>query len=180
MLHVIRALNEEGIPYMLTGSNAANLYAIPRSTKDADFVVQLDRAGVDGLARRLPPEIEFEAQLSFETVTGTRRYILKIARSAFKIELFLLSDDAHDQLRFGRRRRQQMADLDVWVPTAEDVIITKLRWSRQGKRSKDLDDARNVIEAQMGVLDWPYIERWCNEHGTRAILDSLRAEIAAS
>jgi hypothetical protein len=36
---VVDALNELGVAYMLVGSFSSNLYGIPRSTKDADFVV---------------------------------------------------------------------------------------------------------------------------------------------
>lgn len=82
--------------------------------------------------------------------------------------MFLLSSDVNDQERFRRRRCVGIAGRQTFVPTAEDVVITKLRWSRQGRRPKDISDATNVIAAQTGTLDWPYIERWCDLHGTRA------------
>ena len=41
MVQVANALAECGIPYMLAGSFSSNYYGIPRSTKAADFVVQL-------------------------------------------------------------------------------------------------------------------------------------------
>ena len=40
-LRVVDASNACGSPYMLVGSFSSNLYGIPRSTKDADFVLQL-------------------------------------------------------------------------------------------------------------------------------------------
>ena len=36
-------LEAAGIPYMMTGSFAANYYAVPRMTRDIDLVVELDR-----------------------------------------------------------------------------------------------------------------------------------------
>ena len=39
---VVDALDAFEIPYMLVGSLSCNYYAIPRSTQDADFVVQLN------------------------------------------------------------------------------------------------------------------------------------------
>ena len=54
----------------------------------------------------------------------------------FSIELFLLSDDAHDQERFARRRREQIARPRRLLPTVEDVIITKLRWSHAGRQTE--------------------------------------------
>lgn len=95
----------------------------------------------------------------------------------FSIELIFLSSDPHDRERFRRRQHGTMLGKPVCVATAEDVIITKLHWSRQGKRSKDVDDARNVIAVQSGRLDWDYIHRWCDAHGTRALLDEIRRSL---
>jgi hypothetical protein len=38
---VAERLEPAGIPYMLTGSMAANYYAVPRMTRDIDLVVEL-------------------------------------------------------------------------------------------------------------------------------------------
>lgn len=94
-------------------------------------------------------------------------------RKPFKVELFLLSNDAHDQERFRRRLRLEVLGRKLWLPTAEDVIVTKLRW----KRTKDIDDVRNVMSVQRGRLDWPYIEKWCGEHGTLALLNEIRRTV---
>ena len=69
-------------------------------------------------------------------------------------------------------------DRQVFVPTAEDVIITKLRWILTAGRSKDHADVATVIAVQRDKLDWDYIFRWCEQHGTRTIVDEIRAEIA--
>jgi hypothetical protein len=100
------------------------------------------------------------------------------AASAFKVEFFLLSDDPHDRERFARRRRKPLPAREAFVASPEDVVITKLRWSKGGNRKKDIDDVRNVIRAQEKTLDWDYVHRWCDAHGTRALLDRARAEAA--
>ena len=61
----------------------------------------------------------------------------------------------------------------VWLPTAEDVVVTKLRWSKGGKRAKDLEDVKNVLAVQRGKLDLNYIRQWCDQHGTRQLLEQL-------
>lgn len=63
------------------------------------------------------------------------------------------------------------------LPTAEDVIIQKLRWFHRARRAKDRDDAINVLAVQAGKLDMDYIRRWCDAHGTRELLEKLLAEI---
>jgi hypothetical protein len=115
--------------------------------------------------------------MSFETVTMTTRHVLDVVDSPFKIELFHLSDDPHDQERFRRRCRVPLLNREVWLPTVEDVIVTKLRWAGQSRRSKDWDDVLNILAVQGDRPDWDYIYQWCGQHGTRAILDEIRSSI---
>jgi hypothetical protein len=108
--------------------------------------------------------------MAFETVTGTTKVVIDVNSTSFQVELFRLSDDAHDRERFRRRCPVKLLGRDVYLPTAEDVIVTKLRWFRR----KDYDDVENVIAVQGDGLDWPYVQRWCDEHGTRGRLDEIR------
>jgi len=176
-LAVIDALEACSIPYMLVGSYSSNVYGVERSTQDADFVVELVEGAIGELSRRLSPSIRIDRQMSFETVTMTTRFVAKVVESPFKIEFFLLSSDPHDRERFRRRRKVAAANREVWLPTAEDVIITKLRWSLLGRRSKDRDDARDVIAVQGDRIDWNYVHSWCDQHGTMGLLDEIRQSI---
>jgi hypothetical protein len=177
VLTVIEALEACGITYILVGSYSTNAYGIPRSTQDADFVIELGETSIGELARRLAPSIRIDPQMSFETVTMTRRYVAEVVGTAFKIEFFLLGNDPHHQERFRRRQLVNTLDRQVWLPTPEDVIVTKLHWAILGNRSKDRDDVRDVIAVQGDRIDWDYVHRWCAQHGTRALLDEIRASI---
>ena len=73
ILRCIAAFDELSVPYMLVGSYSSNLYGRPRSTQDADFVAQLPGGVTSALFKRLGPEFRIDPQMSFETVTGTRR-----------------------------------------------------------------------------------------------------------
>ena len=169
-LNVIDALTAAAVPYMLVGSYSSNFYGIPRSTADADFVIALGEANISDVVQHLHPDLRLDPQTSFETVTGTIKNVLNLASAEFTIELFRLSEDAHDQERFTRRVVRHLFERDVYLPTAEDVIVTKLRWFR----GKDRDDIASVLAVQGDGLDFDYIHRWCEEHGTRTLLDEIR------
>jgi hypothetical protein len=177
VLAVIDALVACGIPYVLVGSYSSNVYGIERSTQDADFVIELGRASITDLSRRIGPAIRLDPQMSFEAVTMTTRFVAEVVGTPFKVEFFLLGNDPHDQERFRRRRAVKLLDREVFLPTAEDVIITKLRWALNGGRSKDRDDARDVIAVQGDRIDWDYVHPWCDRHRTRALLDEVRRSI---
>ncbi len=178
VIAVIRALNAMGTPYMVTGSLASNLFGITRSTKDADFVLESASIDISRLQSLLGTSLVVDRQMSFESVTMTTRHIIrKQSGPPFSIELFFLTSDEHDRSRFNRRRQEQLFGEPVFVPTPEDVIITKLQWSKQGRRLKDVDDARNVLAVQGDKLDFDYIRTWTDRHGTTELLEEIRRSI---
>lgn len=176
LLKLLEVLNQLAIPYMLVGSYSSNYYGIPRSTKDADLVLQVEGDELARLADQLPEGLSFEAQSFFEMVTATRKELLHVEGTNFVIELFQLSSDSFDQARFERRVEAKVDEnKTVWFPTAEDVVIQKLRWSKDGGRGKDFDDVVSVLKIQKS-LDFDYINRWCGIHESLSLLEKALTE----
>lgn len=175
---LIKALETMGVPYMLAESFSSNFYGISRSTQDADFVIESRGVTLAGLQQRLGPAFVVDPQMSFETATGTVRTIITVPEAGFKLELFRLSNDGHDQERFRRRRTVFVSQLNhnAVLPSPEDVVVFKLRWAVNAGRREDV---RDVIAVQAGFLDWDYICRWTAEHGTRDCLDEILGSIPA-
>ncbi len=172
-LRVVDALNACGSPYMLVGSFSSNLYGIPRSTKDADFVLQLQGDLGPVFYQSLGNDFEMDPQLKFETNTVTFKQEMRFRDSPFTVELFRLSNDEFDQERFRRRLPAKLFGRQTYVPRGEDVIVMKLRWFRD----KDRPDVLNVMTVQRGKLDWAYIETWCKRHGTLAKMEEIRRSV---
>lgn len=171
---VLGALDAADIPCMIVGSLASNFHGIPRSTRDADFVIDLAPGRLQHLNDTLPEELTLDVQGAFETVTGTNRFVVSLINSPFVCELFLRSDDPHDQERFRRRQRVRLLERITFVATAEDMIITKLRWADEARRSKDRDDIRNILAVRGAELDWSYLRHWSTEHATWTLLQDIR------
>ena len=173
--HIVRALHRAEIPFIFVGSFSSNQYGIPRSTKDVDVVIHAEAGRLRDLAEILGSEFVPQDQIRFETNTGTVCQEFSVEGSVMKVEVFTLSDDAHDQERFARRTEHHLFGLGVPFPTPEDVIVWKLRWARP----KDLEDIRGVIlvQSREASLDWGYIRRWCKQHETLGRLESLIATL---
>jgi hypothetical protein len=169
VLRVVAILDQLSIPNILVGSYSSNYYGRPRMTQDADFVVAMAPNQFTDVRAALGPEFYVDPQMSFETKTMTTRYVVTHRASTFKIELFLLADDPFAQMRFQRRRVVDFEGQKVWLPTPEDVVIQKLRWSRP----KDLDDAAQVIAMQREKLDLAYIREWTDRHQTRQKFEEM-------
>ncbi len=61
--------------------------------------------------------------------------------------------------------------------TAEDVLVSKLNGLNLAHRTNDLSDVRSVMAVQGDAIDWPYVEGWCDRHGSRPLLEKLREEV---
>ena len=172
-------LNRLSIEYMVVGSFSSNRYGVPRATKDADLVLKVVAQEREKLFRELPAGFEIDLQVTFEMITGTWRQVIEIPSIPFTIELFELSNDPYDQSRFSRRKTLSLLSRQASVPTAEDVIVQKLRWANLAKRGKDFDDVVAVMAVQgEAKLDWPYIVKWCTDHNTLDILEKAKADAA--
>jgi predicted nucleotidyltransferase len=172
---VVALLEESSTDYMIVGAMAYFLYGRPRATKDADFVVATNAATLEQILDRLPVGCRLDPQARMELFTGTMRWVVDVDGTPLKLELFLLSDDAHHREEFARRKRQRLphVGLEASVATAEDLIVQKLRWARD----KDIADVRDIVGVQGDALDFPYIERWCRTHGTLARFEEIRRSI---
>lgn len=164
---VIHLLRHLAIPFMLTGSVATSYHGRPRTTHDADVVVdpspsQLDAlvSGLDAAGFYLDPE-------------GARRALA--ARSQFnaieiheacKIDLIIRRDRPFSKEEFGRRITVDLSFIQgIDMVTPEDAILSKLEWARRaGESERQLADARSVLQINPGV-DRDYIDRWAAELG---------------
>jgi hypothetical protein len=177
VLRVIAALERAGVPYMLVGSYSSNAFGIPRSTQDADFVIEAGERSLGPVFAALAPDVQFDPQMQLEMVTMTYRYVAVHRESTFKVELFLVSDDPHDRARFNRRQPHPFLGATAMLPTPEDVVVQKLRWATRARRAKDRADASAVLAVQSGKLDLDYVRQWCDQHQSRDLLEQLLREI---
>lgn len=168
------------VPHMVVGAIAAGAYGIARATRDVDLLVSIDPdRGIFHLMSSLDDLVTFEPQAQYDTITWGKRWVgLSKSVPPFTVELFELQDDAFCTSEFARRARKFVPLLgrELWLPTAEDVVVQKIRWGR----SKDLDDARDVLAVQgPETLDMAYIENWCAAHGTEGRLETILASLPA-
>jgi hypothetical protein len=175
---MVDACEAEGIQHMLTGAFAVSYYGVPRATQDVDLVVDIPPpVGFGQLARRLDGHVVFDPQIQFDTHTWGHRHVgTTVDQPPLQVELFELFDDAFVREQFARRQEVRLPSVgrSLWLPTAEDLVIQKVRWGRP----KDLDDARDVILVQGSErLDMARVQDWCARHGRLDVLTRILADL---
>jgi|SRR5262245_27975061 len=99
------------------------------------------------------------------------------SREGDKVDFWLLTDDAFDRARFGRRYVEHFEDARLPMSRPEDTILMKLHWARRlGGSDKQFIDALRVYEVQHGHLDEAHLDRWAVTLGVAHALTRLRTE----
>ena len=85
----------------------------------------------------------------------------------------ILPRDPFTHVELARRRRIRFRDISVFVSSAEDTVIAKLRWARMASSSRQLDDAAGILRAQGEQLDREYMTGWIVRLGLEAEWDEV-------
>lgn len=172
---VLLLLERLGIPYMLTGSYASNIYGHTRATHDVDIVVELRESDVPGLVAGLGSDYYAEPEAAKEAVQLREQFNAIHIPSGTKVDFWVRPLTPFNESRFSRRVRAPLWDLQVSVGTPEDVILSKLVWYRKsnGVLEMQMRDAFGVLEVQRDRLDFEYLRRWADTLGVRDLLNRI-------
>ncbi len=154
---VCSRLDGAGIAYMLTGSLAMSYYARPRMTRDVDLVVALDSGAVERLTGALGADYHADADAIGEAMREARPWNILHMPSLVKIDLIPRKDTDYRRAEFERRRKVELAGISLWIVSIEDLILSKLEWSRNSHSEQQRRDVRLLLAAP---LDRAYLNEW--------------------
>lgn len=174
LLAVTGVLEALHIDYLVGGSLASSLHGIPRSTQDADVVVDLRPERVGELVDALQGRFYVDAESAASAVDRSAAFNVIHLETMFKVDLFVLGQDPLAREELARRQRFSVGEgaTGVFVASAEDTVLQKLIWYRLGNEISDRQwrDLVGVLQVQGGRLDRAYLERWATELGLEALL----------
>jgi predicted nucleotidyltransferase len=163
---IIRQLEQVGIRYLCSGSYASTHYGESRFTNDIDIVIELQEADVPTFVEAFSSEFEIDEVMIQDAVRHHTEFTLWHREWGPKIDFWLMNPfDEHDEARFARRVQATILGCRVWLPTAEDVIIAKLRWLKISHSEKQIADIRGILRIQRDGLDLEYVREWIQTLG---------------
>ncbi len=167
-------LSAAGIPFMLVGSVAASYHGHPRSTFDIDLVVEAGEEALCRFARSLGDGYYVDEHAIRDAVRRRSVFNIIDEASGFKADLIVRKDRPFSRAEFGRRVRARIMDRSVELATPEDVILSKLEWSKTGASERQFADALQVARTQGKSLDLEYVEKWAEELGVGDLWDKIK------
>ena len=157
-------LEAAGIPYMLTGSFAANFYAVPRMTRDIDFVVGLSPGDVDRFCALFEGDFYLDRNAVRAAVTDRGAFNLIHQAYVIKVDFIVRKETDYRRVEFARQRRGSIEGCGLAIVAPEDLIISKLDWTKETRSEVHLTDVRNLLRS-VPDLDTQYLAHWIERLG---------------
>jgi hypothetical protein len=170
------------IPFVVAGSIASSARGIPRHTQDIDLVVRIGAFQVERLVTALRTEWYAEADQMRQAIQNGRSFNVIHIPTGWKIVLFPAQTDFHDS----EMQRATLAPVLIDgesvicpVSTAEDIVLAKLQWYRDGDQVSDRQwsDIGNVIATNPN-LDLSYLRLWAGRVRVTDLLEKALIESA--
>jgi len=155
-------LNEAEIPYMISGSIAANYYTIPRMTRDIDIVIELKESAIDKFIALFEGDFYVNREMIANEVARRGMFNLIHNRYVIKIDFILKKSSAYQNAEFSNRKQVLIDQCPMWLVSAEDLILSKLLWAKESHSEIQLKDVANLMET-VDHLDSEYIDNWIRE-----------------
>lgn len=173
---VTKQLNTLKIPYYISGSVASIIYGEERFTKDADLVIRIFPFHIPKFVQVFENEFVISADAIQAALLGRRAFNMIHIGTAFKIDFYPISDDDDLEIdAFARRRLNDIGTGEVWLASAEDVILAKLRWFRKGGEVS-WRDVLGVLKVQGESLDFAYLSAQAQRFGLKDLFDQARED----
>jgi hypothetical protein len=161
---LVGALAGLGIRYLIGGSVASSSRGVLRATVDVDLLVEIRTEQAQTLAAALGPEWYADPDSMRQAITAGRPFNVIHMLTSEKFDLFPASSEFH----VSELRRATAVDLEFAgsrttcrVATAEDILLAKLQWYRQGGEvsERQWSDILGILAANAD-LDREYLDQW--------------------
>ena len=170
---VTRRLDRAMIAYMVTGSIAANFYTVPRMTRDIDIVVELSERDISRFISLFEKDYYLEPDTIREAVKTKGMFNLIHNEHVIKIDFVVRKNTPYRRREFFRRKKVSVDDQDLYLVTAEDLILSKLVWAKESRSELQLTDVRNLLRSVKG-LNRRYLGRWAKQLGVASLYREVR------
>lgn len=165
---VVKRLESAGMPYMITGSIAANFYTTPRMTRDIDIVIEIGENNIEALFSLFSDDFYIDKDSIRNAICNKQIFNIIHKEGVVKIDFIIRKDKKYSKIEFSRKRSIVFEELKINVTSPEDLILSKLFWAKDTLSEMQIRDVRNLMKT-VPDLDIRYIVNWIKELELEAI-----------
>ena len=97
-------------------------------------------------------------------------------KDGWKVDLIFLKEDEYSHESFSRRQDSSLLGINVKILAPEDVILSKLIWSKMSQLERQWHDALGVAVVQWKELDQNYLSEWAKKLDVADLLAKILRE----
>lgn len=181
-LLVTNLLDELGMPYVIGGSMASIIHGMLRTTMDVDIVVDMQPEQVSSFVFGLQDAFYADEQMIEQAIQRRSSFNLIHLSTMFKVDIFIPKKRPFDQQQLSRRKAEQIgsdSDEQIWVLSAEDIVLAKLDWFRLGGEVSERQwrDILGVLKTQQEKLDIDYLKQWAQSLNVSDLMERALEEL---
>jgi len=158
--NLIKILGDFSIPYMISGSFGSSYHGRPRATKDIDIVINPTEVQLMEFVKSLGEDYYVSLDAVQDAFVNNSMFNIIDSISGWKVDFILRKARAFSRQEFERKGIADIGGLDVWVTSPEDIILSKLEWSKDSHSEQQFNDALGVAVVQWNRLDVDYLRNW--------------------
>lgn len=165
----VRPLNQLHIPYMVTGGVASVVYGEPRFTRGIDLVIALHPRDARRFGAAWPvaefyvPPVEVIEEEARRPAHGP--FNLSHHDTAMRADIYLPGDDPLSAWALAHTVMRRVDGDEVRLAPMEAVILSKLRYYKQGRSDRHLQDIHRMLAISGDLLNRAELERWVSRLG---------------
>jgi hypothetical protein len=181
-LLVTNVFDRLSIPYVIGGSMASIIHGMLRTTMDVDIVADIQMEQVSSFVAGLQDVFYVDESMIRQAIQRRSSFNLIHLTTIFKVDIFIPKDRPFDQQQLKRRISERIADdvdEQIWVLSAEDVVLAKLDWFRLGGEVSERQwrDILGVLKTQQTSLDIEYLKQWAEKLGVTDLMERALEEM---
>lgn len=175
---VAKILQGLKIPYAVTGGFAVIIWGKPRFTADIDIIVELIPQNIPFLAKSLlaiDKDVYVSEEAMQDALERKSEFNFIHPQTGLKVDFWVKNSkaDIYEKLKLERIRIKKFNNQKISFVSPEDLILSKLSWSKESESSRHLEDIKTILDIQKSKLDLNYIKNWAEKQSTIKILTEI-------
>jgi len=177
LVKISRILNDLSIPYIITGGLAVLVWGRPRFTADIDVVIGLEPGNIDQLKAALDAISDtgyVDKHAIEDAVSHQGEFNYLDGKTGLKVDFWVSKkQDPFDISRLKRRVGKKILDKQIYFTSPEDLILIKLKWYKESKSSRQIEDVESIFQISGETLDMAYLQDWAKRLSVSEILERV-------
>ncbi len=170
---VTKKLELNNIPYMVTGSIAANFYTIPRMTRDIDIIIEINKDDAKKIFSLFADDFYIDLNSIKEAINNYHIFNIIHNTGIVKVDFIIKKNLEYRKVEFERRQSIFFEGMKLYITSPEDLVISKLFWAKDSLSEMQLKDVKNILNT-VPALDMIYIKKWISKLGLDDIYKKVK------